>query len=94
MNNSSISSSLRPFVSGTVRKMKIIARKAITAMRMNPRAGVTASSRDRKVKDTIRLKTQFVVDDAAIPKLRAHVGYISEFRVQGIGPIPGAKKAR
>ena len=69
-----MSSSLRPFVSGTVRKMNISPREAKIAMTMYPSAGVTASSRDKNVKDTNKLQTQFVVVDAAIPKLLAHVG--------------------
>lgn len=46
------------------------------------------SSSDKNVKDTIRLAIQFtaVLIEIAVPL--AHIGYISELTVHGIGPSP------
>ena len=53
-----------------------------------------ASVRDRKVIETRRLNAQQTEVDIEFPKLLAHMGYISELIVHGIGPMPGAKKKR
>lgn len=42
----------------------------------------------RKVRETRTLKIQFIPEEQAFPVLLAQSGYISEFTVQGIGPIP------
>lgn len=41
--------------------------------------------------DTAKLNVQFRNVEAAFPVLRAQSGYISEFIVHGIGPIPERK---
>jgi len=47
-----------------------------------------ASVRVRKVMVMIALDTQLTHVVMELPVLRAQIGYISEFIVQGIGPIP------
>lgn len=42
----------------------------------------------KNVSETKTLKIQFIPDEHAFPVLLAQRGYISEFTVQGIGPIP------
>ena len=42
--------------------------------------------------DTTTLDNQFVAVDSELPVLLAHSGQISEFIVQGIGPIPDDEK--
>lgn len=53
-----------------------------------------ASIKDKNVKDTIRFAIQLnaVAMDIAVPL--AHIGYISEFTVQGIGPSPEIHSAK
>ena len=50
-----------------------------------------ASDRDKNVIEISRLKLQFVNVATELLKLLAHRGYISEFIVHGIGPIPVKK---
>ena len=38
--------------------------------------------------DMMRFEIQLTMVAVEFPVLRAHIGYISEFMVQGIGPIP------
>jgi hypothetical protein len=45
----------------------------------------------KNVNETRTLKIQFIPDEHAFPVLLAQRGYISEFTVQGIGPIPEKK---
>jgi len=45
----------------------------------------------RNVMETRRLESQLVAVDNEFPVLRAQRGYISEFIVHGIGPIPESK---
>ena len=49
---------------------------------------VSVSVRVRKLMETARLKIQLVNVDRDMAVLLAHRGYISEFIVHGIGPIP------
>lgn len=48
----------------------------------------------RNVSETRTLKIQFIPDEHAFPVLLAQRGYISEFTVQGIGPIPEKYKIK
>lgn len=48
----------------------------------------------KNVSETRTLKIQFIPDEHAFPVLRAQRGYISEFTVQGIGPIPETHKIK
>lgn len=48
----------------------------------------------KNVNDTRTLKIQFIPDEHAFPVLLAQRGYISEFTVQGIGPIPEKYKMK
>lgn len=89
----STSSNVNPLVSGT---QKITNTNAITAMpaRIRKVAPVpTASAMERNVCATIRFEIQFTVADMPPHIPRYASGYISEFTVQGTGPIPGEKKA-
>ena len=52
----------------------------------------TCSSRVRNVRETMRLKIQFVAVASEVPELLAQVGYISELTVHGIGPSPAMCK--
>jgi len=49
---------------------------------------VMASVRLRKDIAMMRLKTQLINVVNELPVLRAHMGYISELIVHGIGPMP------
>ena len=51
-----------------------------------------ASDSDKNVIEISRLKLQFVNVATELLKLLAHRGYISEFIVHGIGPIPVKKR--
>ena len=53
---------------------------------------VIASNKDKNVIEISKLNAQLVEVAKELPKLLAQSGYISEFIVQGMGPIPGAKK--
>lgn len=48
----------------------------------------------KNVNETRTLKIQFIPDEHAFPVLLAQRGYISEFTVQGIGPIPEKYKLK